>query len=168
MTTPPRPPPSARGLLSALLLGLLAVPLAELATFVAVALLVGFAPAALAMVAISAAGLLLLRRSGARPLGRIRLAEHGPAIAGFTLDDAAAARLLAAILLIIPGFITGLLGLLVLLPATRRRLADWLRRAVGAAGPGTPADPAIVDLPPEDWRSVPEPRLERRDEPPPR
>lgn len=165
---PPRPPPAPR-LLSWLLLGLLGLPVIELAVFVAVALVVGFPTAALALVAISAAGLLLLRRCGASPLGRIRMAADRPGIAGFALDDAAAARVLAAILLIIPGFITGLLGLAVLLPATRRWLGSWLgswlRRATGADA-GTAADPSIVDLPPEDWRQVPDPQLTRRDDPP--
>jgi hypothetical protein len=54
-----------------------------------------------------------------------------------------------------------LLGLLLLVPALRLLLGRGLRRRLRWAA--APADPTVVDLSQEDWRTVPEPRLDRRD-----
>ena len=67
--------------------------------------------------------------------------------------------LLAGILLLIPGFITDVVGLLLLIAP--------LRRALGAAfGRGTPPTrgDGVVDLAPEQWRRVPDPALPDRRE----
>jgi len=70
---------------------------------------------------------------------------------------------LAGILSAIPGLITDALGLLLLIPT--------LPGAIGAAFAHSPARRAdgVVDLPPEQWRRMPDPELpDRRDETPKR
>ena len=67
--------------------------------------------------------------------------------------------MLAGILLLIPGFITDVLGLLLLLAPLRRALA----RLIGAQAPPARAD-GVVDLEPEQWHRVPDAALpDRRD-----
>ena len=71
----------------------------------------------------------------------------------------AASLLLAGILLLIPGFITDALGLLLLLAPLRRALA----RCFGV-GPAPRRADGVVDLTPEQWHQVPDPALpDRRD-----
>ena len=58
------------------------------------------------------------------------------------------------------------LGVLLLLPATRRWIHAALRRAVGRADLGraerTGGRPGVVDLAPDQWRRVPEERIGRK------
>ena len=78
---------------------------------------------------------------------------------GFTAlqaDGAGTLTLLAGILLLIPGFITDVLGLLLLLAPLRRALGALL--GLKAAPPR--AD-GVVDLEPEQWHQVPDPALAR-------
>jgi UPF0716 protein FxsA len=66
--------------------------------------------------------------------------------------------LLAGILLLIPGFITDTLGLFLLLAP--------LGRGVSAAlhGSPPPRSDGVVDLEPDQWQQVPDPKLpDRRD-----
>jgi UPF0716 protein FxsA len=142
-----------------LILAVLAAPLLELVAFIAVAVGIGIIPAILALVGLSLFGTMLLRGM-TRPVARLRVELDRQTVAGFDLRDGDMTRIAAAILLIIPGFITGALGLLLLVPAVRRLLGWMLRRSLRAAAP---ADPAVVDLPPEDWRAVPEERLAGRE-----
>jgi UPF0716 protein FxsA len=72
--------------------------------------------------------------------------------------------LLAGFLLLIPGFITDVAGLLLLLAPLRRAL-------VGAFVGGKPpqASDGVVDLEPEQWRRVPDQALtDRREDRPER
>jgi UPF0716 protein FxsA len=67
---------------------------------------------------------------------------------------------LAGILLFIPGFITDVLGLLLLLAPLRRALAALLGRKMAPA-----RTDGVVDLEPEQWHQVPDPALaDRRDD----
>ncbi|HWM83367.1 MAG TPA: FxsA family protein [Pseudolabrys sp.] len=152
-----------------LILAILAAPALELAAFIAVAVIFGIVPALLGLVGLSLLGMLLLR-GATRPVARLRVELDRQTVAGFDLRDGSLARIAAAILLIVPGFITGALGLLLLIPAIRQ-LLGWglqrlLRAAVAAADPAA-GDPSVVDLPPEDWRTVPEQRLPRAEPEPP-
>lgn len=152
MPTPPRSSP-----LRWLLLAFLALPIAEFIAFIAVALAIGVVQAALALIALSLLGMVLWQQAREHAAGKVRLRLDQSTIQTINLDNAGIARFAAAILLMIPGFITSLLGLLVLVPTVRRIAAGWLRRLVGPAAP--PRDPNVVDLTPDDWRQVPDPRL---------
>jgi UPF0716 family protein affecting phage T7 exclusion len=55
--------------------------------------------------------------------------------------------------LVIPGFITGVAGALLLLPPVQRWCGTRIIRALGAA-PTRPAERAVVDLAPDQWHQV--------------
>lgn len=140
-----------------LLLALLALPLAELAVFIAVASAIGFLPAVGLVLATSFAGALVLRHAGGSHIARVRTAWDDGSFTALQADSSGALVLLAGILLLIPGFITDVLGLLLLLEPLRRGLGA----ALGRGGPSARTD-GVVDLPPEEWRRIPDPALPDR------
>ncbi len=151
-----------------LLLALLALPIMELAAFIAVAGSIGFLWALLLVAATSLAGAMVLRHAGGNHIARVRVAMgqglgQGLGEGGFSAlqaDSAGGLTLLAGILLLIPGFITDVLGLLLLLAPLRRVLGALLGRKPAP----TPAD-GVVDLEPEQWHQVPDAALsDRRDD----
>jgi UPF0716 protein FxsA len=102
--------------------GLLIV--AELVVFVLVATWIGLGWTILATLATSALGFALLGRQGTKALADLRDRARSRRPAGRELGDAG---LVAAggLLMVLPGFLGDLVGLLCLLPGTR-----WLVRAV--------------------------------------
>jgi UPF0716 protein FxsA len=142
-----------------LLLAVLALPVMELAAFVAVAAEIGLL-GALGLVAVtSLAGALILRHAGGNHIARMRVALDAGSFTALEADSAGSLTLLAGILLLIPGFITDALGLLLLAAPLRRGLGAALRRG-GVADHGD----GLVDLPPEQWHRVPDPELPDRRE----
>jgi UPF0716 protein FxsA len=137
-----------------LLLGVLALPLAELAVFIAVAAGIGFVWALGLVLAGSLAGVLLLRHAGGNHVARIRLAMADGSFTALRADGTGGTVLLAGFLLLIPGFITDIVALLLLLLLLRRALA-------AAFGYGAPPSAAsgVVDLAPEQWRRLDDPAL---------
>lgn len=151
-----------------LLLAIVTLPVAELAVFIAVAASIGFGWALLLVLATSVTGGLLLRHAGGNHIARVRMAMNEGMNRGFSqgsftalqADSAGTATLVAGILLFIPGFITDVLALLVLIGPLRRALIG------GFAGPMPPrrAD-GVVDLEPEQWQRVSDKELPgRRDD----
>lgn len=140
-----------------LLLAFLALPLAELAVFVAVAATIGFAMALGLVLAGSLTGGLVLRHAGGNHIARVRVALDQGSFTSLQADSTGAVTLLAGILLLIPGFITDLLGLLLLIVPLRRAVFG---RFQGGAPPRR-AD-GVVDLEPEQWQRVPDPALPDR------
>ena len=63
----------------------------------------------------------------------------------------------AAILLLIPGFITDAIGLLLLIAPLRRALGAMLLKAFTSSR--TPQRDGVVDLDPEEWRQVPDAQI---------
>ena len=96
---------------------LLAV-LAELVAFVAVASWIGLGWTLLATFATSALGVLLLARQGTRALADLRNRARFRQPAGRELGDAGLVAV-GGVLMVLPGFLGDLLGLLCLLPVTR-------------------------------------------------
>ncbi len=143
-----------------LLLAVLALPIMELAVFIAVAGAIGFLWALLLVVATSMAGAMVLRHAGGNHIARVRVAMGAGGFTALQADSAGTMTLFAGILLLIPGFITDILGLLLLLTPLRRALGALL---------GLQAAPAradgVVDLEPEQWHQVPDAALtDRRDD----
>ena len=126
----------------------LALPILELAMFIAVAATIGFGWALSLILAGSLCGALILRRAGSGHVARIRGAlDHG-SFTALQTDAWGGLTLLAGILLLIPGFITDIIALLL--------LAGSLGRAfVGKS----PRQTGVVDLAREQWHQVPEPSL---------
>jgi UPF0716 protein FxsA len=125
---------------------LIVVPALEIFVFVQVAHLVGLGWALLLVLAFSLLGISVMRRAGSSWWRALR----GPATAGGVTvvnrpDGTGAARaallFLAGLLLFLPGFITDVLGLVLLLPPVRALLqtatAAWfVRRFTAVDGPG--------------------------------
>lgn len=158
------PPRRARSAWLRAALGLGA--LAEVAVFALVAAHLGLAWTILLALATSALGGLLLARQGTRALAELRERAQLRQDPGRALGDAA---LVAAggVLMLLPGFLGDLLGLLCLLPFTRalpraliarvllRRLPDRLRGPVRVrATRVAPVDRGRAGGPPEPGRVI--------------
>lgn len=100
------------------LLGLVALVVAEIWLLVLAGSKLGVLPTLLILVAVAALGGWLLRREGPRAWASLADAQAHPDEVGARLTDAALV-LVGGILLMLPGFITDVVGLLCLLPATR-------------------------------------------------
>lgn len=137
-----------------LLLAILALPVLELVAFGAVAAAIGFGWALILLLAGSLAGVLVLRHAGGNHIARVRVAMAEGSISSLAADSTGGLVLFAGFLLLIPGFITDVAGLGLLLTALVR----------GRQGPPPRAD-GVVDLEPEQWRRVPEPALRDSSEP---
>jgi UPF0716 family protein affecting phage T7 exclusion len=125
------------------LLTLLALPFLELAVFIVAAATIGFGWALSLVLIGSAAGLLILRRATGGHITRMRVDLI----------------MTAGILLLIPGFITDIVALCLLIPPLRQAMRLALGRAVGPA-----RNNGVVDLAPEQWHQVPDPSLPERRE----
>jgi UPF0716 protein FxsA len=144
-----------------LLSAVLALPIAEIVVFVLVAAAIGFLWALLAVALTSLAGAAMLRHGGGAHVARMRVVLGPQRATAFEADSAGMLYLLAAILLLIPGFITDVLGLVLLVPPLRRAAAALFRRAMPRAN-----NDNVVDLDPDDWRRVGDPQLRDHREPP--
>ena len=142
-----------------LLIVLLALPLAELLVFVLVAAKIGFVWALALVLATSLAGALVLRHAGGLHIARMRVVLGADRMTALEADSAGTMTLIAGFLLLIPGFITDLAGILLLIAPVRRALGALLRRALG--GKPSQSD-GVVDLAPEEWQQVPDRQLPDR------
>jgi UPF0716 protein FxsA len=135
-------------------------PIVELAVMFEVAQAVGFFPMLFLLIAFSVAGFMLTKRVGLGVMQRLQArAEEAQALAASGSGSAAAAAALppgaavdgaliglAGVLVVVPGFVTGIIGFLLFIPPLRRlagKLAGrWLKgrvdaqfTVVGPAGP---------------------------------
>lgn len=137
------------GLLALTALALLVTPLVEIAAIIAVGNVIGTWPTLALLVAESAVGAWIVRREGGRAWRALRSALSSGQMPSRELADAALI-LIGGTLLLTPGFVTDLVGFLVILPLTRPIARRALERAVarrlladasippGWAGAGTP------------------------------
>ena len=143
---------------------LLLLPAAEFLAFLLVAWAIGFLPALGLMLLTSLAGGVVLRYVSGGQFGQFRRVLRDQDV-----SRAATARAVASIvaraaefLLLLPGFITDLGGLGLLVPPIRR----WFGAALGGAlqRRARPGDPRVIDLAPTEWRALPDrkPRRPRR------
>jgi len=106
---------------------LLAVPIVEVFVFIEVGLAIGWLPATVLLLGFSLLGVVLLRIEGralAERLSRALSERRSPGRAA--LDGALG--LLGCILLVTPGFVSGLIGALLLLRPVRTLVRRWLSR----------------------------------------
>ena len=116
--------------------GLALLALGEVIVAILIGRWIGAAATVLALLAISVAGIWVLRLLGRRvvrsvgPVGRA-----GPVGTGQQGQDAGEIATIAAggLLLAVPGFLTGLAGLLLVVPPTRALLRPAVRRLTGSA-----------------------------------
>jgi UPF0716 protein FxsA len=134
-------------------MGLIALPVAEFAAFVVVAMLIGLGAAFGLMILTSLAGVMVLRYVGRGGIAQFRVAVTDRGVAGPGAQGAGVLVALGGILLVLPGFITDVAGALLLLPWVRRQLGATIRRATSASGGGSAGD-GVVDLAPDEWHQV--------------
>lgn len=109
------------------LLILIAVPLVELFVFIEVGEAIGWLLAVGLLIGTSLLGVHLLRVQGRSAMQRVsRAVSEGNAPARASIDGALG--LLGGLLLVVPGFVTDVLGVLLILPPTRAQARRWLSR----------------------------------------
>ncbi|MDT7595360.1 MAG: protein FxsA [Pseudonocardiales bacterium] len=131
---------------------LLVATIVELAVFIAVGHAIGVLATVGLLILTSLVGTALLRREGARTLGafvealRARRAPHRELLDGMLVTA-------AGVLVVVPGFVSDFLGLLLLLPpiralVRRRILQSASRRTPARYAPSDVIEGEIVDEPP--------------------
>ena len=135
--------------------GLLMLPFVEIAIFIAVALKLGILTALALTILTSLGGMAVIRRAGSSDVQRARTAFGNRTISRIEIDGHGFLTVLGGFLLVLPGFLTDTAGALLLLPPTQRAIGAALRRAVGRVERAS-GRPDVVDLPPGEWRRVPE------------
>ncbi|WP_207485363.1 FxsA family protein [Arenibaculum pallidiluteum] len=135
-----------------LLLAILLVPIVEIALFIQVGGLIGLWPTLGIIVATAVLGTVLMRTQGFAVLARAQAAMgRGDLPVGEVFDGACV--LLGGLLLLLPGFFTDVLGILLLIPPLRRwvgrRAMAWLLRngrvQVWATAETRRTGPVVID-----------------------
>jgi UPF0716 protein FxsA len=151
-------------------IGLLLLGAAELGTFILVAQGIGWLRALGLLLAMSLFGVVALRHAGRNQIRALRAALATGGTDGALLQGPRLAPLIGGILLVLPGFITGLVGALLLLPPIGARAVTWGGAwALAWAGATLGRDrsrtgEAVIDLEPGQWHAVGEPPREQRNE----
>jgi UPF0716 protein FxsA len=117
--------------------------LAEVLVYVLVASWIGIGWTILATLATSALGALLLTRQGTKALGELRQRAEEHRAPGRALGDAGLVAL-GGLLMLLPGFLGDLLGLLCLLPGTRALPRALIARGVARRLPDAMRGPVRV------------------------
>ena len=136
-----------------LLVLLLIVPLVELWVIVSVANSVGVPETILLLITISAVGAWLLKQQGKQTWHRLQLSLRRGAMPAEEVTDGALI-LFGGALLLTPGFLTDLVGLLLLLPpsravvkrAFRKTFALWLEKKTGLEPRRRPTEVKVVKV----------------------
>jgi UPF0716 protein FxsA len=96
----------------------------------------------------------MLRRAGRGGIARFRVAVSDTA--NIQANASGFLTVLAGLLLFLPGFLTDLVGVALLIGPVRRWCGRAFRQRVRRRNPG---DRSTIDLAPGDWRQVPEREL---------
>ena len=155
------------GMVKTIACGLVLLPVAEIFAFFAAVGLIGLVRTVILLALISLAGLVVVRRAlicrggfktgpCAEATGKTS-ARSGSATA--RTDQAVFANvdpatLAGGVLLLFPGFITGLLGVLMLHGQARH----WLLRKLVSSGAARPRETGqqVIELSPKEWKRLPE------------
>src|SRR5262245_20171035 len=135
-------------------IGVILLPAAEFAVFVAVALAIGWLWAALLFVATSGAGVLVLRHAGRRAFDRSGKPPSERSVPAINRKTPDLPFTVGGSLLVLPSFLTDRLGALMLLPVGRRLLAAAVAHAVKKQRAAR--QPDVIDLKPDEWRQISE------------
>lgn len=136
-----------------LALTLLALPLIEIAVFILVGQAIGLLPTLLGVVIAAAAGAVVIRWQGIALLRDLQATLSRGQLPARKLADAMLVGL-AGLLLVIPGYFTDLVGILLLIPPVRGFIYGQLARrmTVVTATARSPVDPSLIELDDGDWR----------------
>jgi UPF0716 protein FxsA len=148
--------PEKNTLVKSIFLGLLLLAAVEITAFIALAREIGIGITFLLVLAASVAGAIVLKQAGRRQIARVRGAlTQGTPLA---IESADVMLVVCGILLLIPGFVTDLAGLALLVPAVRRWLARIARNFVEHRRGRRPG--AVIDLERDKWHRVGEDQIE--------
>lgn len=136
-----------------IILSILLLPVAEVAIFVVMVLLIGAGWTIALSLATSIVGFAVLRGFGRGWLPRLRDSAPDPAMARLEAHTSRFLTVLGGTLLLLPGFVTDLAGALLLVGPIRRKVGAMFSKAVA----GTQANERhTVDLKPEEWQQLPD------------
>jgi UPF0716 protein FxsA len=132
-----------------------------------VAALLGWPLAILLFFATSALGLFLLRKSGAGEFERLRRAVSAEGLLGIHLETPGLAPVLGGILLVIPGFVTDLVGAALFMPRCRQWASTALAKAARRRRQRSrdKSTPPVIDLDPGEWHQLSDRSLDGKRKP---
>jgi UPF0716 protein FxsA len=136
-----------------LLLTVLCLPILEIGTFILVGQAIGPGWALLGIVAGAVAGAMVIRHQGAAALRQMRDTVGRGQLPAQKLADAVLVAV-AGLLLMLPGFLTDVLGILLLVAPVRQAIYAVLAKSfvVVPAEAARPREPGVIDLDGESWR----------------
>ncbi len=144
-----------------ILFGLLGLVVAEAAVFLTIAWAFGSFIAVVGLMATSVLGLAVLARMGRRFAGRLADILSQRDFGAPAARSSGVLTTLGGLLLVLPGFITDCVGLLLLVPAIQQRLINHV--PIGRSRPTG----RVLELPRSQWRDMPDRHIrDGRDEPP--
>jgi UPF0716 protein FxsA len=135
------------------IIAILLLPVAEIAVFVLVAAMIGLLWALALTLATTIIGVFVLRRAGRGGIARFRVAVADTDITWIEANNAGFLTVLAGLLLFLPGFLTDLIGVMLLIAPLRRWCGAVFRRWVRNRDQG---NRAVIDLAPEEWQQLPD------------
>ena len=138
-----------------LLLAILSLPLIEIAVLILVGSNIGVFPTIGLIILTGFLGMLLLRVQGLAALSRIRGEMDRGQAPDKSMADAAMIAL-AGLFLIIPGFVSDLIGILLFLPPVRALIRKAIGRRVTVVRSGHSRQAGVYDLDPEDYHRTDE------------
>jgi UPF0716 protein FxsA len=142
-----------------IIVAILVLPIAEIAVFLLVATLIGFLGAFTLMLATTLAGVVVLRRAGRGRIAQFRVAVSDGEVTGVEANTGGFLTVLAGLLLVLPGFVTDLVGAALLIRPLRR----WCGRTFQAwVGRRQNAQRGVIDLSPDEWQQMPDREIENR------
>jgi UPF0716 protein FxsA len=146
-----------------ILFGFIALPLLEIAVFIAVGSAIGLLPTLGLVILAAILGGLLLRQQGLGAISRIRNNVNQGSVPGRAMFDATLLGV-AAVLLMIPGFLSDIVAILLFIPAVRGLIFTQLAKRVTVVDTTTSyhtvdpthdfrsETPRVIDLDKDDWR----------------
>lgn len=141
-----------------ILLFILALPIIEIALFIVIGQQIGLLPTLLGIFVTGAIGALVLRWQGMGVVRQMQTRLARGELPARAMGDAVLIGV-AGVLLLLPGYFTDLIGLLLLLPWTRRLIYALLARNLKVVEVTTAeyraVDPDLIELERKEWRDGP-------------
>ena len=141
------------------LFSVLALPLIEIALFVVIGQAIGVLPTLLGVLLTGAIGAMVLRWQGVAVLREMQFRMQRGEMPARQMGDAMLIGL-GGLLLLLPGYFTDLVGVMLLLPWTRELIYRLLARnlrvvEVNSTSYRRTEEPGLIDLDREKWRDGP-------------
>lgn len=136
------------------LAGLVILPFAEMTAFFWVAARIGLPLALILLVATSFVGVSLLRKQGSAAFSRLMRSFQGGQPNGAARESLMVA--LGGALMIIPGFITDVIGFALILPSLFRQWQEGPSVTPHGRTGTANTDPKVIDLDRDEWKPVDE------------